>query len=317
MSVFGIPDLAIDLGTATTRVAGARSGICHRPSVSRETRALDRGVIVSLRAAADLLRPMLRLRRRAGIGRLRVLACAPTDVSPVERNLVRSSILEAGATSVFVIPEPLAAAIGAGIDIGAPYSRFIIDFGDGVTDGAVIREGKLTHSLAERTGCGDLRHAVRRFLTLDTGLHFSEAEAERILRTHGFTGEGTVSCQGTRAGRPAWSSIRLIDLQSALHPVLHRMLGPVKTLLHQLPPPSSAQVIEDGLYLTGGGALLPGLREAVAAETSIDTRLVPDPVGSVICGARRMLPFAAAFDLWNTWGSYEQMLSQSAPLVAD
>src|SRR5690348_13683282 len=121
MSVFRSPDLAIDLGTATTRVAGGREGICRRPSTSGNIRALNRGVIVDVRAAIELLRPMMQKRRRASMGRQRVLACAPTDVTPLERNAIRTCILEAGASSVIVVPEPLAAAVGSGIDIGCKY----------------------------------------------------------------------------------------------------------------------------------------------------------------------------------------------------
>ena len=80
------------------------------------------------------------------------------------------------------------------------------------------------------------------------------------------------------------------------------MLAPVQTLLRTLPASIGAEVIEDGIFLTGGGALLPGMREAVAEQSAIDTRVVPDPIGSVICGARRMLPLAASLDLWKSWG---------------
>ena len=84
--------------------------------------------------------------------------------------------------------------------------------------------------------------------------------------------------------------------------MIDRMLAPVQTLLRMLPASIGAEVIEDGIFLTGGGALLPGMREAVAEQSAIDTRVVPDPIGSVICGARRMLPLAASLDLWKSWG---------------
>jgi len=315
MAVFEKGDLAIDLGTATTRVAGARSGISLRPSISRNIRALDRGVIVSIRAAAELLRPMIKSRRRAGLGRLRVLACAPTDVSALERSMVRSCVLEAGATSVIVVPEPLAAAVGSGIDISSPYAKFLIDFGDGVTDCAVIRDGKIIHSLAERVGCSDLRRSLQRFVVNHTGISIAEAEADRLLRTIGLTSTGEAACHGVRAGQPARARLMLTTLQAALRPVVDRMLAPMKSLLLEMPDPTGAEVIEDGIFLTGGGALLPGLREAVAAESAIDTRVVADPIGAVICGARRMLPLAATVDLWKSWGGYQRTLSRTTPLV--
>ena len=302
MTVFGSPDLAIDLGTATTRVAGRRDSISLRPSFSQNIPALNRGVIVNARATTELLRPMLQKRRRGRMGRLRVLACAPSDVSVLERQMVRSCILEAGASSVIVVPEPLAAAVGAGIDIGSKYAKFLVDFGDGVTDCAVIRDGQIVASLAERVGCSDLRQVVQSFAKQSIGIDLPPGEAERLLRRLGLRRAGLESCQGLVSGDLVQARLRVADLHAELRPVVDRMLAPVRALLRTLPASIGAEVIEDGIFLTGGGALLPGMREAVAEQSAIDTRVVPDPVGSVICGARRMLPLAASLDLWKSWG---------------
>lgn len=302
MPVFGSPDLAIDLGTATTRVAGRRDCISLRPSVSQNIHALNRGVIVNVRATTELLRPMMQKRLRGRLGRLRVLACAPSDVSVLERQMVRSCILEAGASSVIMVPEPLAAAVGAGLDIGSKYAKFLVDFGDGVTDCAVIRDGQIVASLAERVGCSDLRQVVQSFAKLTIGIDLPPSEAERLLRTLGLRREGFETCQGLAGGAPVQARLRVADLHEELRPVIDRMLAPVQTLLRTLPASIGAEVIEDGIFLTGGGALLPGMREAVAEQSAIDTRVVPDPIGSVICGARRMLPLAASLDLWKSWG---------------
>lgn len=302
MSVLAASDLAVDLGTATTRVAGGREGICLRPSTAENIRALNRGVVVDVRAATALLRPMMQKRRRATMARLRVLACAPSDVTPVERNAVRTSILEAGASSVIVVPEPLAAAVGSGIDIGCKYAKFLVDFGDGVTDCAVIRDGQIVASLAERVGCGDLRRAVQSFVEGSTGLPISEGEAERVLRKVGLGRQGEEICHGTSAGRPVQVLVPLAALHDELWPVIERMLAPIKALLRDIPASIGAEVIEDGIFLTGGGALLPGMRDAVALKSAIDTRIVADPLGAVICGAWTMLPLAATLNLWKAWG---------------
>ena len=306
MTAFGSPYLAIDLGTATTRVAGGRSGICLRPSVAPQGPALNRGVIVNLNAAIEVLRPMIQRRRRARIGRLRVLACAPSDVTALERNMVRSCILEAGAFSVIVVPEPLAAAVGSGIDIGGKYAKLLVDFGDGVTDCALIRDGQIADSVAERVGCSNLRAVIRNFVWKTAGLTIAEAEAERLLRKIGLTRQGEERCRGHVNGQPAAGRIQVAALQEELWPVVTRMLAPLKTLLKEIPASIAVEVIEDGIFLTGGGALLPGLRERVAAFSAIHTQIVPDPVAAVICGARRMLPIAAKLDLWNGWGTYQR-----------
>lgn len=313
LSVFGSPDLAIDLGTATTRVAGGGDGICLHPSTSQNIPALDRGVIVNARAATEVLRPMMQKRRRGSLARLRVLACAPTDVTPLERNSVRACILEAGASSVIVVPEPLAAAVGSGIDIGCKYAKFLVDFGDGVTDCAVIREGRIIASLAERVGCSDLRRGVRSYVQTAAGVLISEAEAERVLRSIGLRRYGTDICRGVIDGEPVQFPIPVAALHAELWPVVGRMLAPIRALLRDIPASIGAEVIEDGIFLTGGGALLPGMGDAVATTSAIDTRIVADPLGAVIRGAWTMLPFAATLNLWKAWGRHQRI---GNPVVA-
>jgi rod shape-determining protein MreB len=302
MSVFGSPDIAIDLGTATTRVAGGRDGICRRPSISRNIRALSGGVIVNVRAATELLRPMMQKRRRAGMTRQRVLACAPSDVTALERNAIRTCILEAGASSVIVVPEPLAAAVGSGIDIGCKYAKLLVDFGEGVTDCAIIRNGRIVTSLAERVGCADLRRIVQSFLQSSAGIVISEAEAERILCKVGLARNGGELCLGTINGQPQEVLVSIAPLHAALWPVIERMLATIKVLLRDIPASIAVEIIEDGIFLTGGGALLPGMRDAVADNSAIDTRIVTDPLGAVICGAWTMIPFASTLNLWKAWG---------------
>lgn len=311
MTVFPSPDLAIDLGTAHIRVAGGSTAVSERSSLSGADRALNRGVIVNVQAAAAILRPMIQRRRRLGHRRLRVLACAPTDVSALERNLVRSCILEAGASAVMVVPEPLAAAVGAGIDIGSKYAKFLVDFGDGVTDCALIREGRIVDSIAERTGCGDLRQIVQACVLRECGLKITNGEADRILRKVGLSPRGGEMCRGLRDDLPADGMLRLEALQAALKPAFDRMLAPIRDLLERASAGQGAEVIEDGIFLTGGGSLLPGMREAVISETRIDTRLVQNPLEAVICGARRMLPAAASLDLWKVWGSHQRALESA------
>jgi rod shape-determining protein MreB len=307
MAVFASPDLAIDLGTATTRVAGGQDGVRLRPSISKNIRALRRGVIVDSHATTDLLRSMIQKRRRAAGGRLRVLATAPTDVTPLERNSVQACILGAGASSVIVVPEPLAAAVGSGVDIGCQYAKCLVDFGDGVTDCAIIRDGQIVASLAERVGCSDLRRGIEQFVLETSGLTLGEAEADRLLRKIGLTREGREDCEGTLLGERFHEQISVAALHAHLQPVLERMLAPVLALLHDVPASIGAEVIEDGIFLSGGGALLPRMRDVVAAASAIDTRVVADPLGAVVHGALTMLPYAATLDLWKAWGRHQHL----------
>lgn len=295
-SLFATPDLALDLGTATTRVAGGPGGIRRRPSMARETRALAGGVIVDRAAATELLRPLM---RRTGLAPRRVLACAPSDASGDELEMLRSCIRQAGASNVIVVPEPLAAAVGSGIDIGCRYSKFIVDFGGGVTDCAVIRDSQVILAKAERVGCGDLCRAVEKFARESAGIQISEAEAERVLRKVGLTPSGDELCRGVERGELAVLSIEALHRE--LTPLINRIMAPIEAMLRELPAAFGAEVIEDGIFLTGGGALLPGMQEMVTARSAIATRVVADPLGAVISGALRMLPSAAALNLWKVW----------------
>lgn len=305
MALFRSTDVAIDLGTATTRVAGGREGVRLTPSSADNVSALHRGVIVNVGAATELLRPMMRRRPGAALARLRVLACAPTDVSPLERNSVHECILRAGASAVVVIPEPLAAAVGSGIDIGCKYAKFLVDLGHGVTDCAVIRGGQIVASLAERTGCGDLQRKTQSFLQGSAGLVVAEEEAERVLRLVGLRTGGVVLYRGGVEGDVEFQ-VSMEALHEELRPLIKRMLAPIRELLRVLPASVAVEVIEEGIFLTGGGALLPGLCEMVYAENRIDTRIVEDPLGAVIRGACRMLPFAATLNLWKVWGRHQR-----------
>lgn len=306
MSIFRSPDLAVDLGTATTRVAGGAGGIGQTPSVSDRVRALHRGVIVNGHAAAAVLRPLLRSRRRARFARQRVLACAPTDVTPSERHAVRACILEAGASSVIVVPEPLAAAVGSGIDIGSRYGKLLVDIGEGVTDCAIIRDGSVVVSNAERVGCADLRRIIQSAAEAAGGVSIDEAEAERLLRKIGLSREGEELCHGTSVDEAVEFPLSIPELNAELWPVIDRILITVRALLSEIPASLGAEVIEDGIFLTGGGALLHGMRDAVASETAIKTCVVADPLGAVISGARTMLPFASTLRLWNSWGGHQR-----------
>ncbi len=304
MLFFGPHDLAIDIGTSTIRVAGRREGISYQPAVLRDVSALNRGVIVNPRAVTGVLGPMMRQRGR--LSRPRVLACAPSDVTVPERHLVRSCVMEAGASLVIVVPEPLAAAVGAGIDIGCRFAKFLVDFGEGVTDCAIFRNGRIIASHAERTGCSDLRSALRSHLRRTLRLEITAAEGDALLRRVGLrrTGQEILTCSPN--GQPVTVAIPLAPLHEELRPVLDRMLSPIRILLGKVPANIGAEVIEDGISLSGGGSLLQGLREAVAEQSRIATKVVPDPLGSVVRGGRRMLPFADSLDLWKSWTSLDR-----------
>jgi rod shape-determining protein MreB len=294
-------DLAIDFGTASVRLTTNSQHVRERRSTNGERHALAGGVVVDREAASEILRPILYWARRwAGFSRVRVLACAPSDASAEEKAALADCIVRAGASAVYISPEPLAAAIGAGIDMASPYAKLLMDIGEGVTDCAVIRSAQVFRSMAVRVACSDLRKAIQQGVCEHHQVSLSDDEAGRLLRVAGVREDAAenVTMEGSRDGKACSLTIPATELQAALAPQLAAILGNLETLLHDLPPALSAEGIEEGIYLTGGGALLKGMPEQVVRVAQMDVRVVADPLGAVVSGIRAMLPVASTLRLW-------------------
>lgn len=264
-------DVALDVGTATTRVAIGMHRLIERPSETAVKRALRGGVVVDGDAAVAFLKPLLAQVRAFGVVGPRVLACAPSDVKPNERKLLMESLLKAGASSVVVIPEPLAAAVGAGIDVSSPYAQMVIDIGEGVSDCAVIQSSKILATRAVRIGCATMRREIVRESERSGNKAVSDEDAEEILGTHGV---------------------------SAVEPVVEEILAVIDSFVLDLPPILGCEIIESGIWLSGGGALIPGIRERIQERTGITVSIVGKPLFAVIEGARVILPIVTALNQW-------------------
>jgi rod shape-determining protein MreB and related proteins len=297
-SVLRAPDLAVDLGTAVTRVASVK-GLCEIPSKAQSVHALSHGVIANPHTAIAVLRPMLSAWRRSPFVRVRALACTPSDASREERKAVRDCVSAAGASAVAIVPEPLAAAVGAGIDIASTHVKLLVDIGSGVTDCALLHRGQVATSIAARVGCNDLRRAIQRRVRDAHAIKLSDDEAERLLRLTGL-GDSNSDELPISIHRPRDSAVSVASLREAIFPVVFQMLNAIDTLLRELSPKFGAEVIEDGIFLSGGGALLRGLPAVIERYTGIDVRVVPDPLHSVIHGACAMLPIADSLRLWDS-----------------
>jgi len=321
-------DVAIDLGTANTRLYAAGRGIiADEPSIvkipdSAEIEPddvlcvtamtgqevvispLHAGVVTDIEAATSLLKPLLRRTRRFGLIRPRVLACVPTDACEEERAALIEATRQAGAAAVVLAPEPLAAAIGAGLDIGSLYAHMLVDIGDGVTDIAVIRSGNLEMTAAARTACSDLHLAVRRMVSEQHGVWLSQHEAERLTRRLGVVRDAPLALSLLATGTSCETQRQTVvcvssqEVCAAIAPIIETIVGAVCTAVRDLPNAMACEVIESGICLTGGGACLRGMAELIAAETAIDVRRAAAPLHAVIYGAREMLTVGAATDLW-------------------
>ncbi|HEX8138228.1 MAG TPA: rod shape-determining protein [Pyrinomonadaceae bacterium] len=322
------PDVAIDLGTANTRLYAMGGGlVVDSPTVlfnsssghggdgfktSDEGRSAGRGVmplrggvVTDAEAAASLLGKFLQRALRFGIVKPRALVCAPSDATQKERAALIGSVLSAGASAVKVIPEPLAAAVGAGLDISLPYAQMLVDIGDGVTDIAVIRSGVLIRTAAVRLGCSDLYPAVCRMAASRFRVALFSREAERLTREIGsmhrsFAARDTSSALGLDRinGRVTSVCVSGEDVSSAIRPVINVIKDTVGSTFRRLPPDIGAEVIESGILLTGGGACLPGMSELIATETLVEVKVAADPLHAVINGASQMLAVGEITELW-------------------
>lgn len=325
------PDLAIDLGTANTRLYALGHGmIADEPSLirfqpytgeveavgaqaawlaktdpySQTVSPLHAGVIADVEAASSLLKPFLKRAQRFGLFKPRVLACAPTDACEEERAALVEAAMRAGASEVYIAPEPLAAAIGAGLDVASHYAQMVVDIGDGVTDIAVVRSGSLILTSAVRTACSDLRHAVAQMVSFRHGVLLFPQEAERLMQLIGaefdYSQEELVVTSGTDllTGEPIDLCVSSHDLNEAIEPILETIVEAIHSTVRRLPEETSCEVIENGICLTGGGAQLQGLPKRLAAATSLDVRIADDPMMAVINGARQMLDVGIATDIW-------------------
>ena len=277
--------IALDVGTATMRVATGLQRLREQPSVTGKKPALCGGVIVDGEAAVSILKPLLAQVRSFGHKKTEVLACAPSDVSHMEQELLIESILSSGASSVVVIPELFAAAIGCGMDVSAPHAQMVIDIGEGVTDCAVIRAGKIQTTCAVRLGCATMRREIVGAGGAKGGKPIiTEEEAEELLRAYGVT-HSMIDRQSTPGAEQ--KSIHAVER------VVEQLTTVVSSFLRDMPHSLGCEIIESGIWLTGGGALIPGLRERFEAQTGIGVTLVGNPLSAVVEGARALLPYIA------------------------
>lgn len=329
--VFTAPDIAIDLGTANIRLYASGHGlIADEPSMIKvrpadgtieavgsgatqlsldQTQAelispMREGVVADVDAASALIKPLLKRARWFGLRRPRVLACAPTDACDEERAALIEATRRAGASAVALAPEPLAAAIGVGMDVSSVYAQMIVDIGDGVTDIAVIRSGSLVATSAVRIACSNLVTAVCQSVAQEHGIEPYHREAERLtwrvgaIRSPQFSSPFAVAGADCQTGLQRRVYVHGHEVVAAMTPVLDTIVSAVRDAVKDLPPEIGCEIIESGLHLTGGGACLPGLAKLLAEETSLDVHAARNPLRAVINGARQMLITGAQTELW-------------------
>jgi len=310
-------DIGIDLGTANVLVYVKGKGIVLRePSVvainkdngrviavgSEARRMLGRtpGNIVAIRplkegviADYDVTEKMLRyFIVKSGLRKF----CIPSGVTGVEERAVRQAAIQAGAKAAYVIEEPLAAALGAGLDISEPSGTMVVDIGGGTTDVAVLSLGGIVTSKSLRVGGDKFDEAIVRYVRREFSMAIGERTGEEIKIEIGTaypndSQEKTYEIKGRDlvSGLPRAVTITSTRVHEFIRETLEAVVGAVKEVLEQTPPELSADIVNKGIVITGGGAMLQGLDKLISHETGLAVNLAEDPLSCVAMGTGRAL----------------------------
>lgn len=300
LDIFRPPLVALDVGTAVTRLSYASGEVLEQPSFEDVRPVMRGGVVADIAGVAGVVHALLGRRKRHWRQRPAAVVCAPSDASDAEREALLEAVAEGGASVVTVVPEPLAAAVGAGVDVASEYATAIVDIGDGVTDFAVVCNGTIVRSSAQRIGCGTLRAAVRDWLELRHGrAAVPEETLEEIVRAFCAIDGGPPSprrlSRETGGGTPPETAGEDASgspiLETLLDPVIESMAAFLATSIRELPDAMAAEVIESGIHVTGGGAHLDRLVRRMESEVGLPLTRASDPLHAVIRGARAMLRY--------------------------
>jgi rod shape-determining protein MreB len=320
-------DLAIDLGTANTLVYVKGKGIVlSEPSVvavrkdGRGTnkvlavgkeakmmlgrtpgnivaiRPMKDGVIADFEITETMLRHFIRkVHNRRSLIRPRIIVCVPSGITQVEKRAVRESAESAGAREVFLIEEPMAAAIGAGLPITEPTSNMVLDIGGGTTEVAVISLAGIVYSKSVRVGGDKMDEAILQQIKRKYNLLIGERTAELIKTTIGnaFAGDQVKKMQikglDLVSGIPKIIEIDSDEVRESITEQIETILETVKIALEQTPPELAADIVDRGIVLTGGGALLKNLDMLLREETGLPITITEDPLSTVVLGSGKAL----------------------------
>ncbi len=321
---FFTSDIGIDLGTANTLVYLKDRGIVMRePSVVAiqegtrrvlavgedakkmlgrtpgniiAVRPMKMGVIADIDITEKLLRHLITGVNKHKLRKPRTVIAVPGDITEVEKRAVKDSALRAGAREVFMIEEPMAAAIGTGLPVSDPTASMIVDIGGGTTDVALISLAGIVYSRSVRVGGDDMDIAIQTYMRNQYNLLIGERTAEdikiKIGSAYKLEQELTYEVKGRDVvkGRPHTLIISSEEIrEGALNEVITKIVDSVQQALENAPPELSADLVDRGLMMAGGGALLTGIDRRIAECTQLPVHLADDPLTAVAEGTGRVL----------------------------
>jgi len=316
-------DLAVDLGTSNTLVYEKGKGIVvNEPSVvavkrqgdgtsrilavGREAkmmlgrtpenieaiRPVRDGVIADFEITETMLRHFLsQAQRRRRLLRPRIILSVPIGITPVEKRAVRECAESAGASEVYLIEEPIAAAIGAGLPITEPTSNMVVDIGGGTSEVTVISLGGIVYSKSVRVAGDRMDESIRQHINRKYNFLIGSGTAEAVKVTIGSAcsigevEEMTVRGRDLATGIPRTLTIDSEEVRLMISEEVDTILQTVRSALEQMPPELSSDVLDQGIVLTGGGALLKNLDHLLKKETQVPVKVAPEPLHAVVLGA--------------------------------
>ncbi len=320
-------DLAIDLGTANTLVYLKGKGIVvSEPSVvavqkdangtkkvlavgveAKKMLGRTPGSIVAIRpmkdgviADFDITEEMLRyfihkVHNRKALVRPRIVICVPSGITQVEKRAVKESAESAGAREVYLIEEPMAAAIGAGLPITEANGNMIVDIGGGTTEVAIISLAGIVYAQSVRVGGDKLDEAVAQYIKRKYNMLIGERTAEQVKIDIGSAHKGSEETEMDIKGRdlvsgiPRTIQINSAEIREALAETVNAILEAVRVALERTPPELAADIVDRGIILAGGGAQLKGLDELIRQETGLPVVIADDPLSCVVLGSGTVL----------------------------
>ena len=321
-------DIGIDLGTANTLVYVKGKGVVlDEPSVVamaevrgrtqvlavgeeakvmlgktpgniRAIRPMADGVIADFEVAEEMIKHFIRkVHNRRNFASPEVIICVPSGSTAVERRAIQESAESAGARKVWLIDEPMAAAIGAGLPVTEPTGSMVVDIGGGTTEVAVLSLGGIVYARSVRVGGDKMDQAIVNYLRREQKILIGEMSAERIKKEIGTAmppenGTGmslTVRGRGTLDGVPKETEINEAMIADALSEPVNDIIDAVKIALEAMPPELAADIVDRGIVLTGGGALLRNLDAVIREQAQLPVMIADDPLRCVVNGCGHVL----------------------------
>ena len=318
-TLFGGNDIAIDLGTANTLIYVKGVGVVideptllavnkndksiitigkeakrlvgRVPDSIELVKPLRDGVISEIEMAEELVKTLLTKAIGRAYSRPRIVICVPNGVTSVEQRSIETAAHATGASEVFTIEEPMAAAIGSGLNIFEPYGNMIIDVGGGTTEIAVVSMGDIVNANSVRVGGEDMTEVLIDWLRTEHQILIDSGIAESIKHSIGSAYQYEREPQVTVTGRdivkgiPKQVLLEASDVRNALSPVVNNIVEAIRLSLSQTPPALVSDIDKDGAWITGGGSLLKQLDKKIAEDLGIPINTSEDPLSSVVIGS--------------------------------